>query len=654
MTEPTSERDEEHQYAGYGGYYSSPEEASKSIREHAKTVSGGTSARADRDTIKVYIGRTSKGQPIYREVKKSDLAQMSKEEIKERYGERTAENIEIEKTKEGIEVRYAARPETMEREGIEKREVQKVLKEKYGETYDNPVFRREIERKTGIANKEFLTKKEAVQALKKAGIRARETEEGIEYEVEARKEEYRPKTEPEKYESLREKQAERGVYLESRGTKIKSVIEEELKERAREVQARQERELYKSAGEMALTYGSLYAGGIAAKALVEIPKVGVLARTGLYGLGVKATFEEFKEVKKGIKEKRYGETLLSGVEFVTGGLAFGKGFEAVKPGEAKAFWELLPYRKLKNVAATKGEIVKEPHYGKYIEELKPEKKSKAREVELLTSEGIVRVRRGKIGLSIEEAKFTGEKKGTLLFEKPLPERVLYKEMKLREPFEIAKKAKKPKPKPRQREVIRGGTLVLPEPKRGVDISRSTLAKEGEAILKTRTKTKAKKFYPQILESEVKPRVKTRAKPIISVVRKPKIVEKGKVIEDPLRDLERNLRVQRIPIVKIPLRSGQKKMSKQREVVKPLTTTEIKQITATRQINKIGEGFEKLGVSFVDFFRPTTSRTKRPKKPKPVKVPSLSKKEEPKPYTFRKPKKSIVDWLYLFGRKYKKG
>ena len=64
------------------------------------------------------------------------------------------------------------------------------------------------------------------------------------------------------------------------------------------------------------------------------------------------------------------------------------------------------------------------------------KKSKAREVELLTTEGLIRIKRGEVGLAIEKATFTGEKRGTLLFEKPLPERVLFREIKIEEEIQI--------------------------------------------------------------------------------------------------------------------------------------------------------------------------------------------------------------------------
>ena len=196
----------------------------------------------------------------------------------------------------------------------------------------------------------------------------------------------------------------------------------------------------------------------------------------------------------------------------------------------------------------------------------------------------------------------------------------------------------------------GGTLVLEEGKgkKSLDITKSEISSEGKAILKTTTKTKTKKFYPQVLE---KPKAKGRT--IKAVIGKPKILEKNKVIEDPIRDIERNMKIQNIPLVKIPLRFGQKKISEQREKVNQLTTTEIKQLQTTTEINKIGRGFERLKVSFVDFFKITTGKTKTKKPKQKIKIPSFKKEKKIQPLTFKKPRKSIVEWVYIFGKKYKK-
>ncbi len=57
--------------------------------------------------VKVYIGETSTGQPIEREVYAEDLATMTKEEIRERYGSAVAESVQVqrEQTPEGEMVR---------------------------------------------------------------------------------------------------------------------------------------------------------------------------------------------------------------------------------------------------------------------------------------------------------------------------------------------------------------------------------------------------------------------------------------------------------------------------------------------------------------------------------------------------------------------
>ena len=74
-------------------------------------------------TIKVYIGETSTGQPIYREVRVEDVQRMSKEELAQRYGQKAAENIRVEKTGETTRISYisgAKKEYTVSREFIEK------------------------------------------------------------------------------------------------------------------------------------------------------------------------------------------------------------------------------------------------------------------------------------------------------------------------------------------------------------------------------------------------------------------------------------------------------------------------------------------------------------------------------------------------------
>lgn len=160
----SSERTEETPYAGYGGYYSTPEEASASIREHAAEAKSESSGGGgdEGDTIEVYIGETSTGQPIYREVKVSDIAK-GKEYIAKRYGRKIAESIEITETDEGISISY---PTGAEKEYYVPREtIEKITGKHYaGLSEEVPLW-------------------QAKQILMQEGIKFKETEEGLEIET---------------------------------------------------------------------------------------------------------------------------------------------------------------------------------------------------------------------------------------------------------------------------------------------------------------------------------------------------------------------------------------------------------------------------------------------------------------------------------------
>jgi len=156
----SSERTEETPYAGYGGYYSTPEEASQSIQEHAAEVDSG--GGDEEDTIEVYIGETSTGQPIYREVKVSDIAK-GKEYIAERYGRKIAESIEVTETDKGVSISY---PTGAKEEYYVPREtIEKITGKHY----------------TGLSEEVPLW--QAKQILMQEGIKFRETEEGLEIET---------------------------------------------------------------------------------------------------------------------------------------------------------------------------------------------------------------------------------------------------------------------------------------------------------------------------------------------------------------------------------------------------------------------------------------------------------------------------------------
>ncbi|MCD6403342.1 MAG: hypothetical protein J7K98_03355, partial [Candidatus Aenigmarchaeota archaeon] len=513
-----------------------------------------------------------------------------------------------------------------------------------------------------------------------------------------------------------------------------------------------------------LLWGTPPAVGVGSKLLTGLPKVGKVVKIGLAGAGAYATVGEARELKKAMEEKRYAEGLVSAMEFAVAGIGFGKGYEAIKPGEAKAFWELLPYRKLisdtkgkpissetvKTVKTKKVSIVdikkriakkrllsKEElplrqeilaqlpnaeSYKLFTEEQSeiklvepPETKTKTSKKPKLTQPELYQTLKEHFGVSY----IATTEKGNVLsvhitkpqFElmKPHERRALVrhlekirfgrvsdkearklhkkfknlglftsytKEEKLTE-FMLSKEAKLQLSKQKTKPDARMSYFKLPKKMRkksyektyfnkrtvslkkrqinknldykNTKIGRKEALKTFKDIEKELKKTTDIKSKPK---SSVKP--KTKTKPIVSIVRKPKILEKNKVIEDPIRDLERNIKIQNIPFVKIPLRFGQKKMSEQREKVNQLTTTEIKQLQTTSEINKIGRGFGRLKVSFVDFLKIRTNRTKtkKPKKPK-IKIPTLKKEKKIQPLTFKKPKKSIVEWVYIFGKKYKK-
>ena len=398
-------RDEEHQYAGYGGYYSTPEEASRSIREHAASRSSGSSESSSRSKIRgkdeptggyEYKGRDGKYYPTREAAEKYGggyVGKASAEEIQKAWrGEATkepeteVETIPRERLERITGKRYRGLKEEVPlwqakqiliMEGIPKREIQKILKEKYGETYDNPVFRREINKELGLSQApDLLPKREALQILRKADIEAEEIypdrfmreagfDPGIAYRIE-KLEWHKPPPRVE-YEQWREELARKGIpepqrgsalgldLVERRGSFIapyhKSDLEtleitsyeEYLGKLREEAWKREQRETLKMLADVGLAFGVGYGIGAAAKLGVSAAEYVTLSRSlgiartgwalkgaalGTFGaVGAVFGYEAGKSIYGHVKKKEYGPAIEEAGLFIIGGIGAASGFK---------------------------------------------------------------------------------------------------------------------------------------------------------------------------------------------------------------------------------------------------------------------------------------------------------------------------------------
>ncbi len=281
------------------------------------------------ETIKVYIGETSTGKPIYREVRVEDVQRMSKEELAQRYGSKAAENIRVEKTETG-ETRISYTSGVKKESYVSREFIERVTGKKYeglGERV--PLWQaKQILRQEGVKYKEegdALVVEREPTALDKLAAAYEAARQSQPTAVERERLKTPP---PDSHKALEETTKElplvTHIHTPQPGTKEYLLLQQRREEL---------REEYGEFTKAGLREGAIFAGGFALGGGLGVvaTKAPLVARIAGGAVSAGATALYGKELIPLIKQKRYKQAGILTAEFALGGVGAYAGAKLFTP-----------------------------------------------------------------------------------------------------------------------------------------------------------------------------------------------------------------------------------------------------------------------------------------------------------------------------------